>query len=1437
MSRLWCAIVACCLFFGATPVLGQVVETTPDPPRTDRSMTLFFNADEGTGGLEDHDGEVYAHTGISTSENEPKAWKCVKNYWPSDGSFSGNRDDTKLTKVEGTENRYKLEINDIRAYYQATSTSCSLSSDEEIRTMNMVFRDAEGEKEGKAEGGNDIFVDVLSIGDDPFVSASILSPSANPPLYPFITASDTTVTVEVSADTANVDSFSELRLYVDGTQVTSSADSSLSYNLDLTDPNRFDLRAEAEAKTSDTTLVDTVKTFLLRSPDVVTESRPEYAEDGISYNPTDPTTVTLSLYAPKKEFVYAIGDFSDWEVDNQYFMKRDQEDPDRWWITLDGLGTNRQYDLQYFVDGEIRTSDPFSHKVRTPADREIGEDIYPGLEDYPSDKTENFVSVIRPGQQQSSFQFSDFDPPERENLVIYELLLRDFVKKSTFSVLTDTLDYLDRLGVNAVELMPVSNFGGNNSWGYNPNAHLAPDKSYGPPEDFKKFVEEAHSRGIAVIMDVVYNHITDQSPLVQLYSSLDENPFIISSDRDRNFCDDFFRELDQGSPFIQKYIDRANRYWIEEFNVDGFRFDLAKCVADDGININDSGHSEAVTEGWKRVSDYVWDEVDADTYMILEFFGDPSVENELGGYRADNTGGMMTWHNMNRPYSEADMGYVGGTSGFGSGLLDTYFGTRSGYDQPSFIAYMESHDEQWLMRRKKEFGRSDSTYTTKELDTALNRQKLVGAFYFTVPGPRMMWQFGELGYGWNDDECLRDGGGEDGPCSTAPGRTSPKPIRWEYRDPDQSPGRVKLYKTWSSLINLRNQTDVFTSLQTDVSMKVSDGDVGRRLVLQHDSMDAVVIGNFGIDRTSVSANFSSAGTWYDYFTGTAVEINDDETDTPIPLAPGEFHVFTSKDIESPEAGLVPYSSAAPPPDKPSTVETEVGTEEITVSWSASSSSDLTGYALYRGQTSDFDTTGARIARVGSGTTSYTDTEVSSGQAYYYQLVALDADGARSDLTQPVRGLLYPETVSVDVTRSFGQGERKQDYRLVALPGQVNRSIAETLSGESGEAWQAYWDNGAESDFFVQFDGSSTFQLEPGRGFWLISDSSWSVQTQVSTVPLSEQNTTTIDVHDGWNIISNPFDRGVPWSDVVSESGGGLQPLWTFDGSFSQVSTFASARTGKAFYFLNDQGLDQLTVPYSATTSSTKKTEKRSDVSPLTLEVQQGDAESTVQVGWSENAKEGLDAFDWVAPPSRFSALSLRTRAEQVQASRQQSLARSVRPRNDRGQSFPLTLQAETTDPVQLRAKNPAVFANQELRLVNEKTGTSHDLHKEPSREIQPSSETTTFTLLVGTKSYVESKEEALSASELQLRPGYPNPFRQNTTLSYTLPEDGTVKLEVFDVLGRRVRVLVDERKEAGTYEATWNGGNDAGSTVSSGVYLGRLTFDGKTITQKMVLVK
>jgi glycosidase len=579
--------------------------------------------------------------------------------------------------------------------------------------------------------------------------------------------------------------------------------------------------------------------------------------------------------------------------------------------------------------------------------------------------------------------------------------------------------------------MPVSEWDGNLSWGYNPNLHFATDKYYGPPEDLKRLVEEAHHRGIAVILDVVYNHATGQSPLVRLFNRstvgdpravpTDDNPWYNPEAR-HPF--NVFNDMNHESPFSKAWLDRVNRYWLEEFNVDGFRFDLSK-----GFTQGPEPNGYASTEAWssfdpervdllQRMADNIWS-TDADAYIILEHFGSFDEEKVLTEYRTDDgRPGMMVWNNLNREYSESTMGFV--PSGlFSSDLSGTYY-KNQGFTEPNTVTYMESHDEQWLMHRNRTFGNeSDEGYSIQNLRTALERQKLVGAFFFTVPGPRMIWQFGELGYGWAPNECLKPGGGDNGECTaSAPGRTAEKPIRWQYRDPAQSPDRVRLYKAWAAMINLRQQNEVFTSLDTDVSMRVGDNQPDRRIVLEHPSMNAVIVGNFDVDTLDVAPNFPSDtdgdNVWYDFFTGEPIDVTPDIRDAPVTMAPGEYHIFTSEEPVGgfPGAGLTNFGKpGAPlPVELASFSAARQGTEAAVLTWTTASETNNAGFEVQRrltradGREGTFEPVGFVE---GTGTTTepqsyrFTDRNLPfEADRITYRLKQVDVDGTAS-LSQKV----------------------------------------------------------------------------------------------------------------------------------------------------------------------------------------------------------------------------------------------------------------------------------------------------------------------------------------------------------------------------------------------------------------------------------------------------
>jgi len=192
---------------------------------------------------------------------------------------------------------------------------------------------------------------------------------------------------------------------------------------------------------------------------------------------------------------------------------------------------------------------------------------------------------------------------------------------------------------------------------------------------------------------------------------------------------------------------------------------------------------------------------------------------------------------------------------------------------------MESHDEERLMFKNLEYGNSSGTYNTKDLNTALARMEEAAAFFLTVPGPKMIWQFGELGYDYSIDFN---------------GRVGNKPVRWDYL---QDPNRQKLYKVYSAIGQLRKSSPAFTTenYNLDVSGAV------KRIWLSHSDMDVMILGNFEVTDQTGTPSFQSTGMWYDYFTGDSINVTD--VNMSIALSPGEFHIYTDRRLTTPDVTL------------------------------------------------------------------------------------------------------------------------------------------------------------------------------------------------------------------------------------------------------------------------------------------------------------------------------------------------------------------------------------------------------------------------------------------------------------------------------------------------------------------------------------------------------
>jgi 1,4-alpha-glucan branching enzyme len=824
--------------FVTTWVSAQVVTTQPAIPTEDSEIVVTFDATAGTAGLEGYTGDVYAHTGVISSESTGDSdWKNVLEDW------GVNVEKAKLTRV--ADNTYELTITpDIRTFY-------GVPEGEEILKMAFVFR-SEAEVggswlEGKDEGGKDIIIDIYTSGLTALLANPVEGVLFNPGEL-----------IDVTGQGQDSES---MELFLDGASIATASSGELTHSFNAPTDGSHQLVLVASAGTE--TDADTVN-FYIKEP-VVEEPRPAGLKNGA--NIIDDNTVTLLLQAPEKAYVYVLGDFNDWEPRPGAQMKKDGE----WfWLTVNDAEPGKEYAYQYYIDGEVKIADPYTNKVLDPwNDKYIIEEIYPGLKPYPTDNgADGIVSVFSATPEEYQWQTSDFIPDATEDLVIYELLIRDFTSAQDIKTVTDTLDYLQRLGVNAIELMPFNEFEGNDSWGYNPSFYFATDKAYGTINDYKEFVDECHARGIAVIMDMVLNHSFGQSPLVRMYwegdKPADNNPWYNRDHNMENTDAHWGYDFDHESEYTRQLIDSINSFWMSEFRIDGFRFDFTKGFTNTpyGPGSWASDYDADRIAILTRMTNEIWNR-NSDAIVIFEHLSNNSEETVLADH------GILLWGNMNHAFSEGVMGYnEAGNSDFSWASYQ-----QRGWTSPNVVAYMESHDEERVMYRALNNGFSSNEYNVRELETAVVRSAMASTFLMSIPGPRMIWQFGELGY----DVSIDDGG-----------RLGQKPPRWDYLE---NYARESLWNFYAEMIHLRKNQPVFST--TDFELDVS-GAV-KRISLNGEDVDVRLIGNFGTESSGKAAFFSQSGWWYNHFQGDSINVTNENV--VLPLRPGEFRLYTSKKLE------------------------------------------------------------------------------------------------------------------------------------------------------------------------------------------------------------------------------------------------------------------------------------------------------------------------------------------------------------------------------------------------------------------------------------------------------------------------------------------------------------------------------------------------------------
>ena len=830
---------------------GQVIECSPEfPAYNTQNVVITFHADKGAAGLKGFTGDVYAHTGVIMKNSS--SWTHVKYDW------AVNKPDCKLTRT--ATNTYTLTISSVKDFYGLTETEA-----QNVDKLAFVFRSSDGKKEGKETGGKDIF---LQIYEPSALNVRVLSPINNPF---FVNAGEN---VEVKFSVSN-----------DKATVTCNGEAISGNTYNFTAPangvHTLDFKAVNGNETATASL-----TCVVRSA-AVEGTMDKKLHRGV--NKTGSQSATFVLFAPNKKSAYVTGDFNNWSITNEATMKKDG---DYFFCTVDNLDPEKEYAYQYIVDENIRIADPYTEKIIDPAnDKYIPATVYPSLTC--PDNADGILSTFRLNKKDYNWKNKSFTAAASKDLIIYEMLIRDFTTEGTIKAAKDKLDYLKQLGVNAIELMPFSEFEGNDSWGYNPSFYFAADKAYGTADDYKAFIDECHGRGIAVIQDIVLNHSYGQSPFVQLYFNSStgkvtaQNPWynVDSPNTVYSWGYDFNHESDE----TKALTDSIMAYWMTVYNVDGFRFDFTKGFTNKKATTD--AQCSAYDESRIAILERIYDKIKSlksDALMICEHLTDNSEEKVLANY------GIMLWGNANYAFCQSVMGYSDGSS------TDWAVAAKRGFTSENLIAYAESHDEERMMYKSLQYGNTDGNYSTKDFATAINRMKGAAAILLSIPGPKMIWQFGELGYEFsiNYDPVANKVANDY--------RMNKKPVPTFFDSPntDDNKARRSLYDFYGFLDSLRINSDVMKNGSATVSMT----SLMKTVTRTSGDNSLIFAVNFNVTKHEATIKFPADGVWYNILGGSTLTVSGGSA--KVTFNPGETMIFSNNsadvrgDISTPIAEVI-----------------------------------------------------------------------------------------------------------------------------------------------------------------------------------------------------------------------------------------------------------------------------------------------------------------------------------------------------------------------------------------------------------------------------------------------------------------------------------------------------------------------------------------------------
>ena len=432
------------------------------------------------------------------------------------------------------------------------------------------------------------------------------------------------------------------------------------------------------------------------------------------------------------------------------------------------------------------------------------------------------------------------------------------------------------------------------------------------------------------------------------------------------------------------------------------------------------------------------------------------------------------------------------------------------------------------------------------------------------------------------------------------------------------------------------------------------------------------------------------------------------------------------------------------------------------------------------------------------------------------------------------GFSYPLIFTINTNFSFTDISKSSSYRMVGLPGNINVPLSQLVSGSQKTDWNAFYDNGAAADYLVEYNGSANFTFKPGNGFWLLSKNSVNVNVQANSVSLAGDNTYSIPLHSGWNIISNPFERSTNWAAVQNANGlTGNAVIYDWGGTWTNPTSFL---THKGYYFNNITGLNSLKIPYDASGTLGKlsfkdhpQIENGSDIKFSLLE--NNEEMSKVFIGFNSNSINNFDKLDYFAPPGDFDEARIVIFNGSITPN-YKYLMKESRKEIGEGQAYFLDIKNKTKQELILKVEGLSAYNDYQIYLVDERLKNEIKLTKDSEIRIPGDVEINNYRFLIGTEQFIVSNKGELTPKSFALYQNYPNPFNPTTKIRYSIPSISNVQIMIYDLLGNEIATLINEQKNPGNYEINFDASN-----LASGVYVYKMRTSTFTDTKKMLLLR